>query len=253
MNWSAVFTIYRSEMIRFFRTFVQSFISPVISTSLYFVVFGTAIGGRIQEVEGVSYAAFIVPGLIMLSVMTQSISNASFGIFFPKFTGTIYELLSAPINFLEIVLGYVGAAATKALFIGLVILATASLFIDLHIAHPLAMLAFLMLTCLSFALFGFIIGIWAGNFEQLQLIPLLVLTPLIFLGGAFYSITMLPDIWQKLSLFNPVVYLISGFRWSFFGSADVSIGLSLLAIAGFTGVCLLVIGWIFKSGYRLKP
>ncbi|MCH9823679.1 ABC transporter permease [Lentibacter algarum] len=253
MNWSAVFTIYRSEMIRFFRTFVQSFISPVISTSLYFVVFGTAIGSRIQQVEGVSYAAFIVPGLIMLSVMTQSISNASFGIFFPKFTGTIYELLSAPINFLEIVLGYVGAAATKALFIGLVILATASLFIDLHIAHPLAMLAFLMLTCLSFALFGFIIGIWAGNFEQLQLIPLLVLTPLIFLGGAFYSITMLPDIWQKLSLFNPVVYLISGFRWSFFGSADVSIGLSLLAIAGFTGVCLLVIGWIFKSGYRLKP
>lgn len=253
MNWSAVFTIYRSEMIRFFRTFVQSFISPVISTSLYFVVFGTAIGSRIQEVEGVSYAAFIVPGLIMLSVMTQSISNASFGIFFPKFTGTIYELLSAPINFLEIVLGYVGAAATKALFIGLVILATASLFIDLHIAHPLAMLAFLMLTCLSFALFGFIIGIWAGNFEQLQLIPLLVLTPLIFLGGAFYSIAMLPDIWQKLSLFNPVVYLISGFRWSFFGSADVSIGLSLLAIAGFTGVCLLVIGWIFKSGYRLKP
>ena len=253
MNWSAVFTIYRSEMIRFFRTFVQSFISPVISTSLYFVVFGTAIGSRIQPVEGVSYAAFIVPGLIMLSVMTQSISNASFGIFFPKFTGTIYELLSAPINFLEIVLGYVGAAATKALFIGLVILATASLFIDLHIAHPLAMLAFLMLTCLSFALFGFIIGIWAGNFEQLQLIPLLVLTPLIFLGGAFYSITMLPDIWQKLSLFNPVVYLISGFRWSFFGSADVSIGLSLLAIAGFTGVCLLVIGWIFKSGYRLKP
>ena len=253
MNWSAVFTIYRSEMIRFFRTFVQSFISPVISTSLYFVVFGTAIGSRIQEVEGVSYAAFIVPGLIMLSVMTQSISNASFGIFFPKFTGTIYELLSAPINFLEIVLGYVGAAATKALFIGLVILATASLFIDLYIAHPLAMLAFLMLTCLSFALFGFIIGIWAGNFEQLQLIPLLVLTPLIFLGGAFYSITMLPDIWQKLSLFNPVVYLISGFRWSFFGSADVSIGLSLLAIAGFTGVCLLVIGWIFKSGYRLKP
>ena len=253
MNWSAVFTIYRSEMIRFFRTFVQSFISPVISTSLYFVVFGTAIGSRIQQVEGVSYAAFIVPGLIMLSVMTQSISNASFGIFFPKFTGTIYELLSAPINFLEIVLGYVGAAATKALFIGLVILATASLFIDLHIAHPLAMLAFLMLTCLSFALFGFIIGIWAGNFEQLQLIPRLVLTPLIFLGGAFYSITMLPDIWQKLSLFNPVVYLISGFRWSFFGSADVSIGLSLLAIAGFTGVCLLVIGWIFKSGYRLKP
>ncbi|WP_438991602.1 ABC transporter permease [Lentibacter sp.] len=253
MNWSAVFTIYQSEMIRFFRTFVQSFISPVISTSLYFVVFGTAIGSRIQEVEGVSYAAFIVPGLIMLSVMTQAISNASFGIYFPKFTGTIYELLSAPINFLEIVLGYVGAAATKALFIGLVILATASFFIDLQIAHPLAMLAFLLLTCLSFALFGFIIGIWAGNFEQLQLIPLLVLTPLIFLGGAFYSISMLPQIWQKLSLFNPVVYLISGFRWSFYGAADLPIGLSLLAIASFTGACLLVIGWIFKSGYRLKP
>lgn len=253
MNWQAVWAIYSSEMTRFFRTFVQSFISPIISTSLYFVVFGTAIGSRIQEVEGVSYAAFIVPGLIMLSVMTQSISNASFGIYFPKFTGTIYELLSAPINFLEIVFGYVGAAATKALFIGVMILATASFFIDLHIAHPLAMVAFLVLTCLSFALFGFIIGIWAGNFEQLQLIPLLVLTPLIFLGGAFYSISMLPAIWQTVSLFNPVVYLISGFRWSFYGAADVPIGLSLLAIAGFTGACLLVIGWIFKSGYRLKP
>lgn len=253
MNWQAVWAIYSSEMTRFFRTFVQSFISPIISTSLYFVVFGTAIGSRIQEVEGVSYAAFIVPGLIMLSVMTQSISNASFGIYFPKFTGTIYELLSAPINFLEIVFGYVGSAATKALFIGVMILATASFFIDLHIAHPLAMVAFLVLTCLSFALFGFIIGIWAGNFEQLQLIPLLVLTPLIFLGGAFYSISMLPAIWQTVSLFNPVVYLISGFRWSFYGAADVPIGLSLLAIAGFTGACLLVIGWIFKSGYRLKP
>ncbi|WP_439109822.1 ABC transporter permease [Lentibacter sp.] len=253
MNWQAVWAIYSSEMTRFFRTFVQSFISPIISTSLYFVVFGTAIGSRIQEVEGVSYAAFIVPGLIMLSVMTQSISNASFGIYFPKFTGTIYELLSAPINFLEIVLGYVGAAATKALFIGVMILATASFFIDLHIAHPMAMVAFLVLTCLSFALFGFIIGIWAGNFEQLQLIPLLVLTPLIFLGGAFYSITMLPAIWQTVSLFNPVVYLISGFRWSFYGAADVPIGLSLLAIAGFTGACLVIIGWIFKSGYRLKP
>ncbi|WP_298802756.1 ABC transporter permease [uncultured Lentibacter sp.] len=253
MNWSAVLTIYRAEMLRFFRTFVQSFISPVISTSLYFVVFGAAIGSRIQQVEGVSYAAFIVPGLIMLSVMTQSISNASFGIYFPKFTGTIYELLSAPVNFLEIVLGYVGAAATKALFIGLVILATASFFIELQIAHPMAMLAFLLLTCLSFALFGFIIGIWAGNFEQLQLIPLLVLTPLIFLGGAFYSITMLPAVWQTVSLFNPVVYLISGFRWSFYGTADVPIGVSLLAIAGFTGACLLIIGWIFKSGYRLKP
>ncbi|WP_298676709.1 ABC transporter permease [uncultured Lentibacter sp.] len=253
MNWSAIWTIYTAEMTRFFRTFVQSFISPVISTSLYFVVFGTAIGSRIQQVEGVSYAAFIVPGLIMLSVMTQSISNASFGIYFPKFTGTIFELLSAPVNFFEIVLGYVGAAATKALFIGLVILATASVFIELQIAHPLAMMAFLVLTCLSFALFGFIIGIWAGNFEQLQLIPLLVLTPLIFLGGAFYSISMLPAVWQTVSLFNPVVYLISGFRWAFYGAADVPIGLSLLAIAGFTGACLLTIGWIFKSGYRLKP
>lgn len=215
MNWQAIRAIYVFEMARFFRTLLQSFVSPVISTSLYFVVFGAAIGSRIDQVEGVSYGAFIVPGLIMLSVMTQAISNASFGIYFPKFIGTIYELLSAPVNFLEIVLGYVGAAATKALFIGIVILGTSALFVDLTIQHPIAMLVFLVLTCLSFALFGFIIGIWAGNFEQLQLIPLLIVTPLVFLGGSFYSISMLPPVWQTISFFNPVVYLVSGFRWSF--------------------------------------
>ncbi|MBE9637439.1 ABC transporter permease [Salipiger mangrovisoli] len=252
MNLRGVWAIYRYEMSRFFRTLMQSFLSPVISTSLYFVVFGAAIGSRIDEVEGVSYGAFIVPGLVMLSVITQAISNASFGIYFPKFIGTIYELLSAPVNFLEIVLGYVGAAATKALFIGAVILATATLFVDLHIAHPLAMVVFLLLTCISFSLLGFIIGIWAGNFEQLQLVPLLVVTPLIFLGGSFYSISMLPPIWQTITLFNPVVYLISGFRWAFFGMADVPIGLSLLAIAAFTGLCLAVIWWIFRTGWRLR-
>jgi ABC-2 type transport system permease protein len=252
MNWQAVRAIYVFEMARFFRTLLQSFVSPVISTSLYFVVFGTAIGSRIDQVEGVSYGAFIVPGLIMLSVMTQAISNASFGIYFPKFIGTIYELLSAPINFLEIVMGYVGAAATKALFIGVVILATSALFVDLTIQHPLAMLAFLVLTCLSFALFGFIIGIWAGNFEQLQLIPLLIVTPLVFLGGSFYSISMLPPVWQTISLFNPVVYLVSGFRWSFFGVADVPIGLSLMAIGAFTALCLGVIWWIFRTGWRIR-
>lgn len=252
MNWQAIRAIYVFEMSRFFRTLLQSFVSPVISTSLYFVVFGAAIGSRIDQVEGVSYGAFIVPGLIMLSVMTQAISNASFGIYFPKFIGTIYELLSAPINFLEIVLGYVGAAATKALFIGIVILGTSALFVDLSIQHPLAMLAFLVLTCLSFSLFGFIIGIWAGNFEQLQLIPLLVVTPLVFLGGSFYSIAMLPPLWQTISFFNPVVYLVSGFRWSFFGFADVPIGLSLLAIAGFTVLCLAIIWWIFKTGWRIR-
>lgn len=252
MNWTAIQAIYVTEMQRFFRTLAQSFISPVISTSLYFVVFGAAIGSRIQEVEGVSYGSFIVPGLVMLSVITQSISNASFGIYFPKFIGTIYELLSAPVNFLEIVLGFVGAAATKSLFIGLVILATASLFVDLEIQNPVAMLAFLVLTCLSFSLLGFIIGIWAGNFEQLQLVPLLIITPLIFLGGSFYSISMLPPIWQKITLFNPVVYLISGFRWSFFGIADVPIGVSLLAVAGFTGLCLAAIWWIFRTGWRIR-
>ncbi len=252
MNLQAVKAIYAFEMARFFRTLMQSFISPVISTSLYFVVFGAAIGSRIEQVEGVSYGAFIVPGLIMLSVITQAISNASFGIYFPKFIGTIYELLSAPINFLEIVAGYVGAAATKALFIGLVILGTAALFVDLDIQHPFAMLAFMVLTCLSFSLFGFIIGIWAGNFEQLQLVPLLVVTPLVFLGGSFYSISMLPSGWQTVALFNPVVYLISGFRWSFFGMADVPIGLSLLAIALFTSLCIAAIWWIFRTGWKIR-
>ncbi|MGJ8587873.1 MAG: ABC transporter permease [Yoonia sp.] len=252
MSLNAIWTIYVFEMRRFFRTITQSFISPVLSTALYFVVFGAAIGSRIDEVEGVSYGAFIVPGLIMLSVMTQATTNASFGIYFPKFIGTIYELLSAPISFLEVVAGYVGAAATKALFIGVVILVTSFFFVDIQIVHPFAMLAFLVLTCISFALLGFIIGIWAGNFEQLQLIPLLVITPLVFLGGSFYSITMLPPVWQTITLFNPVVYLISGFRWSFFGQADVGIGVSLFAIALFTAICLAVIWWIFRTGWRIR-
>ncbi len=252
MNFNAIWTIYIYEMRRFFRTMTQSLVSPVLSTSLYFVVFGAAIGSRIDKVEGVSYGAFIVPGLIMLSVMTQATSNASFGIYFPKFIGTIYELLSAPVNFLEVVAGYVGAAATKALFIGIIILITAFFFVDIQIAHPIAMLAFLVLTCISFSLLGFIIGIWAGNFEQLQLIPLLVITPLVFLGGSFYSITMLPPVWQTITLFNPVVYLISGFRWSFFGTADVGIGVSLFAIAFFTALCMGFIWWIFKTGWRIR-
>ena len=252
MNFNAVLTIYIFEMKRFFRTITQSLISPVLSTSLYFVVFGTAIGSRIEEVDGTSYGAFIVPGLIMLTVMTQATSNASFGIYFPKFIGTTYELFSAPVSFLEIVAGYVGAAATKAMFIGLIILITSFFFVDVGIAHPLAMIAFLVLTCVSFALLGFIIGIWAGNFEQLQLIPLLVITPLVFLGGTFYSISMLPPIWQSITLFNPIVYLISGFRWSFFGTADVSIGISLCAITLFTGACLVFIWWIFKTGWRIR-
>ncbi len=252
MNGSAIRAIYVYEMKRFFRTLLQSFISPVISTSLYFVVFGAAIGSRIEEVDGIGYGAFIVPGLIMLSVMTQATSNASFAIYFPKFIGTIYELLSAPVSFLEITVGYVGAAATKALFIGTVILGTAWFFVDLTILHPVAMLSFLVLTCLSFSLLGFIIGIWAQNFEQLQLIPLLVITPLVFLGGSFYSISMLPPAWQTVAMFNPVVYLISGFRWAFFGQADVAIGISLLAIALFTGLCLAVIWWIFRTGWRIR-
>jgi len=252
MNWSAVRAIYRFEMARFWRTLMQSLLSPVLSTSLYFVVFGAAIGSRIQEVEGVSYGAFIVPGLVMLSVITQSISNASFGIYFPKFIGSIYELLSAPITFVEIVLGYVGAAATKALFIGFLILLTSTFFVDISIAHPLAMVAFLVLTCLSFALMGFILGIWAKSFEQLQLVPLMIVTPLVFLGGSFYSISMLPPVWQTISLFNPVVYLISGFRWSFFGTADVPVGISLLAVAAFIGIFMIVIWWIFKTGWRIR-
>jgi ABC-2 type transport system permease protein len=252
MNLQAVKAIYIYEMTRFFRTLMQSFISPVISTCLYFVVFGAAIGSRIDSVEGISYGAFIVPGLIMLSVMTQATANASFGIYFPKFLGTIYELFSAPVSFFEIVLGYVGAAATKSFFIGIIILITANLFVELPIAHPIAMMAFLVMTCVSFSLLGFIIGIWAQNFEQLQLIPLLVITPLVFLGGSFYSISMLPPVWQTITMFNPVVYLISGFRWAFFDTADVPIVVSLLAITVFTGICLLVIGWIFKTGYRIK-
>lgn len=252
MNLTAIKAIYLFEMARFFRTLTQSFISPVISTSLYFVVFGAAIGSRIQEVDGIGYGAFIVPGLIMLSVMTQSISNGSFGIYFPKFIGTIYELLSAPVTFLEITIGYVGAAATKSLFIGLVILGTSALFVDLTILHPVPMLLFLVLTCLSFSLLGFIIGIWAGNFEQLQLVPLLIVTPLVFLGGSFYSISMLPPFWQWVTMFNPVVYLISGFRWAFFGAADVPVIASLGAISLFTVICVVTIGWIFKTGWRIR-
>ena len=252
MNLQAIKAIYRFEMARFVRTLLQSFLSPVISTSLYFVVFGAAIGSRIQEVDGVSYGAFIVPGLVMLTVMTQATTNASFGIYFPKFIGTIYELLSAPVNFLEITIGYVGAAATKALIIGLIILATAYFFVDLPITHPLAIVAFLLVTCLSFALLGFIIGIWAGNFEQLQLIPLLIITPLVFLGGSFYSISMLPPVWQTVTLFNPVVYLVTAFRWTFFGEADVNLAFSALMIALFTLLCLATVAWMFRTGYRLR-
>ena len=252
MNWTAVWAIYMYEMRRFFRTVTQSIVSPVLSTSLYFVVFGAAIGSRIDEVEGIPYGAFIVPGLIMLTAMTQATSNASFGIYFPNFIGTIYEILSAPVSFWEVTLGYVGAAASKALFIGLVILATAFFFVDLVILHPVLMLVFLVLTCLSFALLGFIIGIWAGNFEQLQLVPLLVITPLVFLGGSFYSISMLPPAWQTVSLFNPVVYLVSGFRWSFFEQSDVGVGLSLVMICVFLALCLAVIAWSFRTGYKLR-
>ncbi|WP_424965436.1 MULTISPECIES: ABC transporter permease [unclassified Dinoroseobacter] len=252
MNFAAIQTIFIYEMNRFFRTITQSLISPIVSTSLYFVVFGAAIGARMEEIEGTSYGAFIVPGLIMLSVLTQSVSNASFGIYFPKFIGTIYEILSAPISTLEIVIGYVGAAAVKSLLIGLIILATAFLFVPLQIAHPVWMLCFLVLTCISFSLLGFIIGILAKNFEQLQLVPLLVITPLVFLGGSFYSISMLPPIWQTVTLFNPVVYLISGFRWAFFGTADVPVVWSILAILAFTAACFGAIWWIFRSGYRIR-
>ena len=252
MNVQAIRVIFSSEMARFYRTIIESLVSPVISTSLYFVVFGAAIGSRIETVEGVTYGAFIVPGLIMLTVITQSVSNASFAIHFPKFIGTIYELLSAPIGTAEIVIGYVGAAAVKSVLIGLVILATAFLFVDLPIAHPVAMFGLLVLTSFSFALFGFIIGIWAKDFQQLQLIPLLVLTPLIFLGGSFYSVNMLPGIWRTLALFNPVVYLMSVFRWSFFDTADVPVVISLLAILLFTAACLTAVWWIFRTGWRLR-
>ncbi|EKS31358.1 ABC transporter permease [Afipia felis] len=252
MNLYAVIAIYKFEMARTFRTLLQSVVSPVISTSLYFVVFGSAIGSRIPEIHGVSYGAFIVPGLIMLSVLTQSIANASFGIYFPKFTGTVYELLSAPVSAFEAVLGYVGAAATKSIALGLIILATAALFVPLKIAHPIWMLTFLVLTALTFSLFGFIIGIWADGFEKLQAIPLLVVTPLTFLGGSFYSIGMLPPVWHFITLFNPVVYLISGFRWSFTEVADVSVYLSVGMILVFLLLSMGVIWWIFKTGYRLK-
>jgi len=252
VNLRAIRAIYVFEMARTWRTIAQSIVSPVISTSLYFVVFGAAIGSRIPEVEGVSYGAFIVPGLVMLTLLTQSIANASFGIYFPKFTGTIYEILSAPVSYVEIVAGYVGAAASKSIILGLIILATAGLFVPLRIAHPVWMLAFLVLTALTFSLFGFIIGIWADGFEQLQFIPLLVITPLTFLGGTFYSISVLPPFWQAVTLFNPVVYLISGFRWSFYEIADVHIGVSLGMTLLFLVACLATVWWIFRTGYRLK-
>jgi len=252
MNFYAIRAIYLFEMARTFRTLLQSLVSPVLSTALYFIVFGSAIGSRMQEIDGIAYGAFIVPGLIMLTVLMQSITNASFGIYFPKFIGTIYEPLSAPVSYIEIVIGYVGAAATKSFMIGMVILATAFLFVPLEIQSPVWMVLFLSMTCISFSLFGFVLGIWANNFEQLNLVPMLIITPLVFLGGSFYSISMLPPFWQTVTLFNPVVYLISGFRWAFFGTADVSISISLLAIFLFTLLNLAIIRWIFLSGYRLK-
>jgi ABC-2 type transport system permease protein len=252
VNFYAIRAIYKFEMARTFRTLLQSIVTPVVSTSLYFVVFGAAIGSRITNIDGVSYGSFIVPGLIMLSLLTQSISNASFGIFFPKFTGTIYEILSAPVSYIEIVISYVGAAATKSVILGLIILATAGLFVPLEVAHPLWMIAFLVLTSVSFSLFGFLLGIWAEGFEKLQLVPFLIITPLIFLGGSFYSVEMLPPFWQTVTLFNPVVYLISGFRWSFYGIADVSVGVSLGMTVVFLAICLTTVWWIFKTGYRLK-
>ena len=252
MNFRAVRAIFKFEMSRTWRTIGQSIVSPVVSTSLYFVVFGAAIGSRISQVEGVSYGTFIVPGLIMLSVLTQSIMNASFGIYFPKFIGTIYEILSAPVSYIEIVLGYVGAAATKSIVLGLIILATAGLFVPLHIAHPVWMVLFLVLTAVTFSLFGFIIGIWADGFEKLQMIPMLIVTPLTFLGGSFYSVNMLPSPWRTIALFNPVVYLISGFRWSFYEIADVNVGVSVGMTVAFLAICLAIVWWIFKTGYRLK-
>ena len=252
MNFRAIKVIYLHEMLRFWQTLFQSVASPILSTALYFVVFGAAIGSRISNVEGVSYGLFIIPGLTMLSVLTQSIANASFGIFFAKFTGTIYEILSAPISFYEALIGFVGAAASKSLFLAAIILITATFFVDLNVAHPFWMLAFLILTCVAFSLFGFIIGLWAENFEKLQIVPLLIITPLVFLGGSFYSISMLPPLWQKVTLFNPVLYLVSGFRWSFFEISDVSVGISLLMVIVFLSACIGVVAWIFKSGYKLK-
>ena len=252
MNLYSAWAIFKFEMHRWFRTIGQSIAAPVISTALYFVVFGSAIGSHINEIEGISYGSFIVPGLIMLQVLTESISNASFGIYFPRFTGTIYEILSAPISYVEIILGYVGAAATKSIILGLLILGTAFFFVPLDIQHPWVMLLFLVLTSVTFSLFGFIIGIWADNFEKLQIIPILIITPLTFLGGSFYTINMLPAFWQKVSLLNPVVYLISGFRWSFYESADVALGFSLLMVFVFLAACLLFVRWMFKTGYRIK-
>ena len=252
INFRAIKVIYLHEMLRFWQTLFQSVASPILSTALYFVVFGAAIGSRIANVDGVSYGLFIIPGLTMLSVLTQSISNASFGIFFPKFTGTIYEILSAPISFYDILIGFVGAAASKSLFLAAIILITASFFVDLNVAHPFWMLAFLILTCVAFSLFGFIIGLWAENFEKLQIVPMLIITPLVFLGGSFYSISMLPPLWQKVTLFNPVLYLVSGFRWSFFEISDVSVGVSLLMVIVFLSACIGVVAWIFQSGYKLK-
>jgi ABC-2 type transport system permease protein len=252
MNIHGIRAIYRFEMARTFRTIGQSILSPVLSTSLYFIVFGTAIGSRMGDIDGVSYGAFIIPGLIMLSLLSESISNASFGIYMPKWSGTIYELLSAPVSWLEVLVGYVGAAATKSMMIGLLILATARLFVPYEIAHPFWMVAFLILTAVTFSLFGFIIGLWADNFQKLQVIPLLIITPLTFLGGAFYSINMLPPLWQKVSLVNPVVYLISGFRWSFYGVADVHIAVSTAMTVTFLAICLAVVWWVFKTGYKLR-
>jgi len=252
MNFNAIKAIYRTEMARMSRTIVQSIVAPVLSTSLYFVIFGAAIGSRITEIDGVSYGAFIVPGLIMLSIMTESISNSSFAIYFPKFSGTIFELLSAPVSFVEVLLGYVGAAATKSIIIGGIILSTASFFVDINIAHPAIMLLFLVLISVSFSLFGFILGVWADGWEKLTIVPILVIMPLTFLGGTFYSISMLPPAWQTVSLFNPIVYLISGFRWSFYENADVAIGLSLAMVFGFLATCLVVVWWIFKTGYKLR-
>ena len=253
MNLTATWAIYRFEMARWGRTLMQSIVAPVLSTSLYFIIFGAAIGSRVPEIEGVSYGAFIVPGLMMLLLLTESTSNASFGIYLPRFTGTIYEILSAPISPFEITVGYVGAAATKSIVLGLIILATASFFVPLRVAHPFWMLTFLVLTALTFSLFGFIIGIWADGFERLQVIPMLILTPLTFLGGTFYSINMLPPFWQNVALLNPIVYLISGFRWSFYEIADVDMRISLAMTLGFLGVCLAVVWWMFRTGYRLKP
>jgi ABC-2 type transport system permease protein len=252
MNWQAVEAIYRFEMARTFRTLVQSIGAPVLSTSLYFVVFGSAIGSRMTQIGGVPYGAFIVPGLVMLSILTESVSNGSFGIYMPKWAGTIYELLSAPVSTAEILLGYVGAAASKSMLIGLIILATSTLFVPLHIRHPLGMIAFLLLTSVSFSLFGFILGIWADSWEKLQVVPLLVVTPLTFLGGSFYSIDMLPPVWRTVTLFNPVVYLISGFRWSFYGLSDVGIGVSLSFITVFLALCLVAVSWMIRTGWRLK-